>query len=161
MLSQREFETSVRQLVDAFERKTVPSLSADEQRALKALRASFKRLQANPHLAAGDPNGAFTYEDPVLALIVQFLRQGPKAFGLAGKPGADLRKANIKWATIPIKVLFDLAGKAWEMLERRSFARAARDRGSPAPQRYHLENGEVFRRCLERDENGSWRRVEA
>ena len=89
------------------------------------MRAALQRLDNNPRLAGGDPKGDFTYEDPVLVTLVLAMRK-KNAFGTAGQPGSDLKKLNIKWLAVPLKVLFDNSGKAWEMLERRGHTQPVR-----------------------------------
>ena len=118
MLSQVELERSLRRAVQQAEREA-DTLSAEDREALNALKAALGRLKANPRLVSGDPTSDFTYADPILAAIVQSLRQKPHSFGQAGKKGADLRKKNLKWLMIPIKIALDFSGTAWEMLERR------------------------------------------
>jgi hypothetical protein len=122
MLTRKQFEDSLRSLVVVSDRRDFPKVSKDEAGALTAIREALERLEAEPRLFSGDPNGDFTYEDPVLATLVMASRMHEKAFGTAkraAKEGSDLTDFNPRFWSIPIKVLFDMAGEAWEMLGNR------------------------------------------
>lgn len=81
-------------------------LEVDEGIVLKELRAAKLRLKKTPSLFSGDPQGFFTYDDPVLA-ITAYLYQNhllmSDAMGVAGKIGENLRNDSFwNWAKAAI-----------------------------------------------------------
>src|SRR2546430_36225 len=64
-VSKREaFERELYRLLDDLQIETEDSLD---------LRAALTRLKKDPRIFKGDPNGVFTYEDPILAEAAFFL----------------------------------------------------------------------------------------
>jgi hypothetical protein len=52
-------------------------------------------LDANPALFSGDPNGVFTYEDPILAIAALWHRKGTQAAASMGVAGEGISKWSI------------------------------------------------------------------
>jgi hypothetical protein len=76
--------------------ETSPALE-DLAQAVSALLAAARRLQQNPSLFSGDPDGVFTYEDPILAVAALWARSAgefdERIFSSAATiEGANLRK---------------------------------------------------------------------
>jgi hypothetical protein len=110
MIRARAFEEAFRAAANsaplygtAGQRKTIApkrwpikaALSDEEIEA--ALRAAATRLKEHPELLSGDPNGVFTFEDPVLAAALYWLRKSEAShknlYGAAGKvPGEKLKE---------------------------------------------------------------------
>jgi hypothetical protein len=79
-----------------------PELSAaDVDKATLALRDAAQRLKDNPSLLSGDPDGVFTFEDPVLAVAALWSRQADELYNSlvvsAGSEGDDL-KSGLRWS---------------------------------------------------------------
>jgi hypothetical protein len=89
------------------------------------LRQALKRLEDDPSLLSGDPDGVFTYEDPILAVAGRayhlYHTQGDPGVsaGAAGVPGTDMRNRSLArwiqvfihaWSTRHDPALIDLAG---------------------------------------------------
>lgn len=67
---------------------------------------AWARLEQNPSLFCGDPDGVFTYDDPVLA-IMAYLDQAnslmASVVGIAGATGEELRNATLwNWAKVAV-----------------------------------------------------------
>lgn len=78
-----------------------------------ALAAASLRLQKHPELLSGDPNGVFTFEDPVLAAALYWLRKSEAShkalYGAAGKaPGEKLKEGWYRpaWIKTGVRALF-------------------------------------------------------
>ncbi|MBV8357992.1 MAG: metallophosphoesterase [Deltaproteobacteria bacterium] len=99
MLSRPDFEA----IFGAFAKAPVGT-AGDEEQAVQLMKEAFERLESNPGLFTGDPNSAYTYDDPILANIVAFVRAGMDApVGVAGPPGADLRNRSwSRWALVGV-----------------------------------------------------------
>lgn len=73
-------------------------LDVNESEVLAEVRRAFRRQKTNPSLFSGDPEGFFTYDDPVLA-IAAYLHQShllmSSAVGMAGDRGEQLRNESI------------------------------------------------------------------
>lgn len=91
-----------------------------EQAILLELRRAKNRLRKNPSLFSGDPDGYFTYDDPVLAITAyihqsQFLMSS--ALGLAGDDGQKLRNESFwQWARTGIHMWLSRNDKAFQTL---------------------------------------------
>lgn len=127
MNRKQEFESLLSRIADApilFAGKTPPrsgagsppprvkvnisdlALNIDEEAVLAELRRAKQRLKKDPSLFSGDPEGFFTYEDPVLA-ITAYLYQNhllmSDALGIAGPGGERLRNESYwDWAKTAI-----------------------------------------------------------
>jgi hypothetical protein len=73
-------------------------LDVSESQVLEEVRRAFRRQKNNPSLFSGDPEGFFTYDDPVLA-IAAYIHQSHSlmsaAVGIAGDPGEKLRNESV------------------------------------------------------------------
>jgi hypothetical protein len=108
LLTSTDFERVLEEAADARFASAGSSMgsgldTADEQRAIEEIQKAYSRLSANPSLRSGDPDGVFTYEDPILAVAAYWSRLSEQASDLmapAGSPpGADL-KAGVRWQWI-------------------------------------------------------------
>jgi hypothetical protein len=92
----------------------VHQITGDEDQAVQLMKEAFKRLESNPDLFSGDPNGAYTYDDPILANIVAFVRAGIDApVGVAGPPGADLwNRSWFRWAMVGVHAWLSRGNRA-------------------------------------------------
>lgn len=71
---------------------------------IRTLVDALARLDADPRLLSGDPNGEFTYEDPVLAVASACYR-GMIPVGTASH-GSELRQGlDLRWAIVAIRAL--------------------------------------------------------
>lgn len=95
-MSQRAlFETDARALAEA--KVAHASTSApmdDEVRARQLLSEALARLDQNPDLFSGDPEGVFTYEDPILAVAALWHQAGPEVAARVGTAAAGERLKN-------------------------------------------------------------------
>lgn len=89
--------------------KTSPS----DKEIETALIAAQTRLKQHPELLSGDPNGVFTFEDPVLAAALYWLRKSETShkalYGAAGKaPGEQLKEGWYRpsWIKTGVRALF-------------------------------------------------------
>lgn len=78
-----------------------------EEAVLNELRRAKARLRKNPGLFSGDPDGVFTYDDPVLA-ITAYLYQShllmSSALGKAGARGENLRNSSFwEWTRTAVR----------------------------------------------------------
>jgi hypothetical protein len=101
VLTSYDFERILNQAAEARIASAGPSALGleDERRAVEELLAAQSRLRENPSLRSGDPDGVFTYEDPILAVAAYWSRLSDQEFDLmspAGPPGADL-KGGLRW----------------------------------------------------------------
>jgi len=75
--------------------------SSDEENAINALAGAAKRLRDSPSLLSGDPEGVFTFEDPILAVAALWHRRSEEVQNLvvsAGSPGEDLQSGvRLSW----------------------------------------------------------------
>src|SRR5580658_136312 len=73
-----------------------PQAIPSDEEIEAALAAAATRLKEHPELLSGDPNGVFTYEDPVLAEALYWLRKSVDSnrtlFGAAGKLSGEKLK---------------------------------------------------------------------
>lgn len=63
--------------------------------ATRTLLDAIERLQQNPSLLSGDPEGFYTYEDPILAVALRACQINAEEIASAGQPGEELRNTNI------------------------------------------------------------------
>jgi hypothetical protein len=81
-------------------------LEVTESEVLEEVRRAFRRQKNNPSLFSGDPEGFFTYDDPVLA-IAAYLHQShllmSSALGIAGDPGERLKNESL-WSWLKTAV---------------------------------------------------------
>src|SRR5260370_22692920 len=79
-----------------------PPLSAsDEECAIAALTDAARRLKEDPSLLSGDPDGDFTFEDPILAIAAFWCRSSEEVHQLvvaAGSAGEELQSGvRLSW----------------------------------------------------------------
>jgi hypothetical protein len=91
-----------------------------EEAVLKELRRAKDELEKNPSLFCGDPDGLFTYDDPVLA-ITAYLYQShllmSSVLGKAGEKGENLRNDSYwKWAKTAIRTWISRDDKSYQTL---------------------------------------------
>ncbi len=113
MLNRDEFEHWLRQLAASDE--ATPEVRAE-------LAAALKRLDADPSLRLGDPNGVFTYGDPVLAIALNRAWSGSQAEARGGHAltgTADLGKCNPIWIWTGLQDLWHRGKKAFRELKAR------------------------------------------
>lgn len=91
-----------------------------DEAILKELRSARARLKRNPELFSGDPEGFFTFDDPVLAITAyafQGHRVRPSVLGLAGNDGGDLRNESIwQWVKTGIHMWRSRKDEAYQTL---------------------------------------------
>jgi len=91
-----------------------------------ALAAAESRLKANPDMFSGDPQGMFTFEDPVLAAALYCLRKSVASsrslYGAAGPPGSELKEGwyRPEWVKTGLKALFSRMSNTREQLAART-----------------------------------------
>ena len=78
--------------------------------AEQELRAAVARLQANPGILSGDPDGLFSYDDPVLTAALMFAGHAAVAESEiveAALPGEELRNGiTARWMIVGIRAFF-------------------------------------------------------
>jgi len=81
-----------------------------EEEILSLLQEAQKRLQKDPSLFSGDPEGIFTYDDPILAAGAYFFHAASKYASLiatAGGDGLELRNSAFwHWTKVGIRAFF-------------------------------------------------------
>lgn len=91
-----------------------------EEDILKELRRAKTRQKKNPSLFCGDPEGFFTYDDPVLA-IAAYLYQShllmSSVIGIAGERGEDLRNESYwNWAKTAVHIWLSRNDESYKTL---------------------------------------------
>lgn len=91
-----------------------------EQAVLHELRRAKERLRRYPSLFSGDPDGYFTYDDPILAVAAYVYQSHllmSSALGLAGDDGENLRNETFwQWARTGIHMWLSRNDKAFQTL---------------------------------------------
>jgi hypothetical protein len=80
----------------------------DEEAVRREIQRRMRKLRRKPSLFSGDPEGFFTYDDPVLA-ITAYLYQShllmSNTLGLAGDPGESLRNDSCwEWLKVGVHI---------------------------------------------------------
>jgi hypothetical protein len=112
-MSRSEFERILKDMCDP----TAATGLVEDRRSRDSVARALKRLERNPALFSGDPDGVFSYEDPVLARAAHSYFAMRHAVGTA-RGGDELRNMSARWIRVAIgavlnrndKALQDLAG---------------------------------------------------
>src|SRR4051794_30274626 len=99
MTDRDRFEQGLRQFAVAKHENTENALAA------KAIGDALHRLGSNPDIRGGDPEGTFSYEDPVLAAAAceYLFPSSPPAFHGGGEAPS---KANwLRWAAVAVGIV--------------------------------------------------------
>jgi len=87
---------------------------------LQEIRRAKARQRRNPSLFSGDPEGFFTYDDPVLATMAYLYQSHIRmssVLGIAGKNGENLRNDSYwKWAETAIRIWLSRNEKSYQTL---------------------------------------------
>ncbi len=87
-------------------------LEVDED--FRLLIDALARLETQPDLLGGDPNGVFTYEDPILAVAADFVRRAEEAPVANAGDGRELSNGNLlRWALAGISAWRTRGDRAW------------------------------------------------
>src|SRR5215213_95812 len=85
------FETDLQALAKA----NVKSAAEGEQNPTALLRDALARLEADPAIFGGDPEGVFTYEDPILAVAALWHKKGTEAAPSIGTAGEGISNSSV------------------------------------------------------------------
>lgn len=95
----------------------------DSVRAEELLKESLQRLHDDPSLFSGDPNGVFTYDDPILALAALYDREGSeilKTVSFAGLRGEEVRNLSLRWIRTAIQAYLAKGDRSFVLLGGRT-----------------------------------------
>jgi hypothetical protein len=97
------------------------SAAADDTSAREAIEQALRRLEQQPDVRCLAPDGAETYNDPVLAVAFAWAMAASEAVGIAAAPtGSDLRTASLfKWALVGVKMWLNRGAAAFNDLAAR------------------------------------------
>lgn len=105
----------------------MPDGPISDELVLQELRLARER-QRDPDLFSGDPDGIFTYDDPVLAITAYLYHahlQMTSVLGIAGKRGEALRnEAYWRWARVAVHIWLSRDDKSYQTLMGRVPRRA-------------------------------------
>lgn len=87
-----EFEQDLQTLAQAD--FSVAAGQSDQDPAM-LLREAYARLEEDPSLFSGDPDGVYTYDDPILAVAALWHQKGTKVASNIGTAGKGVSKASI------------------------------------------------------------------
>jgi hypothetical protein len=115
MLTRASFEESLRSLAQA-----PAGVAASDGSLLQTLQDAITRLDKTPSLFSGDPQGIFTYEDPILAVAALYCRSGLEAQVGTAAPGEELtNRAVLRWALTGIRAWLSRGDEAFITLSGR------------------------------------------
>lgn len=106
-----------------FESGSAASEDEDGQGVLEEIQRAQERLEADPSLFTGDPDGVFTYEDPILAIASVWARVGPEAASRVGEAGDGSELTNqsiLRWIKTGIHAWLARGNKAFVTLGGRT-----------------------------------------
>ncbi len=95
-----------------------------DEEILAQLRKAKERLDNDPNLFSGDPEGVYTYEDPILALAA-YLHQAnagiSSKIGVAGAEGHELRNAAFwNWVRTGVRAWLTRGDRSYTLLAGRT-----------------------------------------
>ncbi len=107
----------------AFNSSPAAQEDQDSNSVLDEIRRAQERLEADPTLFSGDPDGVFTYEDPILAAGSLWAHAGPASASTVGEAGDGSELSNsaiLRWIKTGIYAWLSRGDKAFVTLGGRT-----------------------------------------
>lgn len=127
MSKREDFERRFAALADApvgFASEDANQSEGDRAEEKKLLEGAWERLKNDPSLFSGDPDGVFTYEDPVLALAALYDRMSPQVIanlGYAGIAGEELRNRSFfRWVRTAVHTILARGDRSYVLLSSKT-----------------------------------------